>query len=333
MYELLGLCVTLALMLALNCVLTLLASGLWSYARRAARDWTAEAEARATFALRVLPAGASLLVVATLMLPAYVAHEPRATDESVGPVLIVLAAFSAAGIAVAAWRVFSCWRATSLLLKDWMANARPVELPGCRLPAYSLSHHFPVIAVVGVVRPRLFIADTVFETLTAEELSAAVAHELGHVSARDNFKRAAMRVCRDVLFFNPCGQKLDRLWAEASELSADEYAARRGVDVALNLASALVKIARLAKPGLRPTLPAGVSLLGGGADNLEARVRKLIGYTERPPHAAAAMRIRWRLAWAGLFGAAVAAAAVPFHVPAIHFAAHQLIEVAVAVLQ
>jgi hypothetical protein len=114
-------------------------------------------------------------------------------------------------------------------------------------------------------------------------------------------------------------------------MSADESAARRGGDVALNLASALVKIARLARPGLRPTMPAGVFLLGGG--NLDARVRKLIGYTERPPHTAEATRLSWRLAWGGLVGAAVAAAAIPFHVPEIHVAAHQFIELAVAVLQ
>ena len=46
-----------------------------------------------------------------------------------------------------------------------------------------------MVAVVGAFRPRLFIADHVFESLTAEELAATIAHEYGHLAAHDNFKR------------------------------------------------------------------------------------------------------------------------------------------------
>jgi len=70
---------------------------------------------------------------------------------------------------------------------------------------------------------------------------------------------------------------LDRSWSEASEEAADENAARQGNGVALDLASALVKIARIIPLGGRPTMPAGVFLLGDEeTKGIKSRVRKLI---------------------------------------------------------
>ena len=98
--------------------------------------------------------------------------------------------------------------------------------------------------MVGAIRPRLFIADHVLESLSEEELAAAIAHEYGHLAAHDNFKRSVMRVSRAALLLIPCGRSLDRAWSEASESAADEYAAQQSSLVALNLASALVRIAQ-----------------------------------------------------------------------------------------
>src|SRR5262249_11416559 len=114
-----------------------------------------------------------------------------------------------------------------------------------------------------------------FQSLTREEMAAAIAHEIGHLAARDNLKRVALRVCRDALAIFPTGAGLDRAWAEASEAAADEYAARGGGGVALGLASTLVKIARLVPRGVKPAMPAGASLLIADADALARRVRRL----------------------------------------------------------
>jgi Zn-dependent protease with chaperone function len=104
---------------------------------------------------------------------------------------------------------------------------------------------------------------------------AAIAHESGHLAARDNLKRAALRACRDSLTIFPCGVSLDRAWAAASESAADEHAAKGEGAVALDLASALVKIARLVPEGIKPTMPASALLLGDGADGIAQRVRRL----------------------------------------------------------
>ena len=86
-----------------------------------------------------------------------------------------------------------------------------------------------------------------------------------------------MRACRDSLLLIPCGLLLDREWAEAAEEAADEQAARAGHGVALDLASALVKIARIIPTGARPTMPAGVFLLGDDeAKGIRGRVSRLM---------------------------------------------------------
>ena len=64
------------------------------------------------------------------------------------------------------------------------------------------------------------------ESLSEEELAAAIAHEYGHLAAGDNFKRSVMRISRAALLIIPCGRSLDRAWSEASESAADEHAAQ-----------------------------------------------------------------------------------------------------------
>jgi Zn-dependent protease with chaperone function len=208
-------------------------------------------------------------------LPAYVAHEPRHAVEPVSLKLGVLAMISSAGLLLALWRGVAAWIATRRLIKNWLRVAEPVRLDQIRIPAYRLRHQFPVIAIVGAIRPKLFIADHLFQSLTREEMTAAIAHEGGHIVARDNLKRAALRACRDTLAILPCGARLDSAWAEASEAAADEYAARGGSSGALDLASALVKIARLVPQGVKPAMPAGALLVGDGADGIAQRVRRL----------------------------------------------------------
>jgi circadian clock protein KaiB len=70
-----------------------------------------------------------------------------------------------------------------------MRAARPLALTGISMPVFAIDSEVPIMALVGVVRPRLLITQPVLDALTEEELSAAVAHELGHRRALDNLKR------------------------------------------------------------------------------------------------------------------------------------------------
>lgn len=275
MYALLGISILLAALLTLNALATVLATAVWRALSERARRWPARARAQVIFALRLFPMLCASVSVLALVTPSYIAHEPATTTETVSFKLFGLALVSAVGLVLALWRGFASWRATRLLVKDWLQGAEPLKLEGVHLPAYRIHHPFPVIAVVGAFRPRLFIATQIFDALSDEELVAAIAHEQGHLATRDNLKRTALRVCRDALAIVPCGRSLDRAWAEAAEEAADEYAAHGDAASALDLASALVKIARIIPPRVKPTMPAIAFLIGEESGGIVWRVRRL----------------------------------------------------------
>jgi Zn-dependent protease with chaperone function len=277
MFEFLGLSLLFAALLTFNSLASLVLAGLWRVAGGVTNTWTATARARLLFSLRTLPAILAFLSVALLFIPSYLAYEPRHTAETVSFKLALLACLSATGIAVSIYRGIATHRATANLTSDWLKQGKPIQIAGIEIEAYRIEHAFPLIAIVGFLRPRLFIARQVLEILTTEEIAAAVAHENGHLAARDNLKRGVLQACRDALLIIPSGRLLDRAWSEASEEAADENAASKGNGVALDLASALVKIARIIPPGARPTMPAGVFLLGDDEKKgIKSRVRRLI---------------------------------------------------------
>jgi beta-lactamase regulating signal transducer with metallopeptidase domain len=276
MYYLLGICLAFATFFAINALASVMAAMLWRVARRPARRWSSAARSNLLFALRTVPSMSSLVCVVALLLPAYIAHEPQHSAETVSVKLALLSLLSIFGITLALRRGLATWRATRRLTADWLRHAEPVHLKDISIPAYRLKHSFPVIAIVGALRPRLFIAEQLFDTLDAEELSAAVLHEKAHLVARDNFKRPLVRACSDVLAIVPCGRTLDRIWTEESEAAADEYAARTGgATFALSLAAALIKIARLVPESAKPTMPAGAFLIGEAGAPLASRVQHL----------------------------------------------------------
>lgn len=277
MFFLLGICIVLAVMLALNSIASLVASLLWKVLGPRARKWSGASQASVLCLLRTLPVVGGMTIVALLFIPAYLTHEPRENHEEITLNLGIVAFFAALGVVLAVIRGIVSWRATARLTADWLRNAEAITLPGITIPAFRMDHQFPVVAIVGTFRPRLFIANQIFRSLTDDELSAALAHEIGHVIARDNLKRGLLRACRDTLLIIPCGRSLDSAWKEASEAAADEYAAGRDRMVGLDLASALVKIARLVPHGSRPTLPAGAYFVNGeNPSGFKVRVRKLV---------------------------------------------------------
>jgi hypothetical protein len=298
MFFLLGICIVLAVMLALNSIASLVASLLWKALEPRARRWSAASQASVLCLLRTLPVVGGITIVALLFAPAYLAHEPRTNHEEITLKLGIVAFFSALGVVLAVVRGLVTWRATARLTADWLRNAEAITLPGITIPAFRIEHQFPVLAIVGTFRPRLFIANQILKSLTDDELLAALAHEVGHVIARDNLKHGLIRACRDMMLIIPCGRRLDSDWKEASEVAADEYAAGRDRMVGLDLASALVKIARLVPFGSRPTLPAGAYFVNGeDPSGFKARVRNLVSLagsgSSNPPAALISKLPQW----------------------------------------
>ncbi|HEX8922006.1 MAG TPA: M48 family metalloprotease, partial [Pyrinomonadaceae bacterium] len=227
MYYLLGISLALAALLTINAVASLMGAIVWRVLKRRANRWSAHTRALFLFTLRTLPPAASFICVVILLLPAYLAHEPHASGEVVSAKMAALALVSVFGIMLAIHRGLASWRATRRLVNDWLRNAESVRLEGVSIPVYRIKHAFPVIAIVGALRPRLFIASQLFDALTKDELAAALAHERGHLATLDNLRRPVVRACCDVLSIVPSGRTLDRAWKEESEAAADEYTARQ----------------------------------------------------------------------------------------------------------
>ena len=286
MYEFLGITLVLALLLTINATATLVTVGVSRVSKRLLSKCSARTRAEILFVMRIGPPVIAIVAIAAFMIPSYLTYEPHASGEVVSWKLGALAALSAVGVGLAISRGLRSWLATRSLLKEWLASSTPVHIDEITVPTFVLRHSFPIIAVVGAIRPRLFIADQVFASLSHEELAAAIAHEYGHLAAHDNFKRSVMRISRAALLLIPCGRSLDRAWSEASESAADEHAAQRSSLVALNLASALVRIAKMIPKGQQQIMPASVSaFLAGNEDTprVRVRVRRLVELAATDP--------------------------------------------------
>jgi Zn-dependent protease with chaperone function len=286
MYTFLGITLVLALLLTINATATIVAAGVGRLCKPLLWKCSARTRAEILFVMRIGPPVIAIVAIAAFMIPSYLKYEPHTTDEVVSWKLGALATLSAVGVGLAAWRGFRSWLATRSLLREWLSASTPIEIEGIRIPTFVFNHSFPIIAVVGAIRPRLFIATHVSDSLSEEELAAALAHEHGHLAARDNFKRSVMRISRAALLIIPCGRSLDRAWSEASESAADEHAAQESSLIALNLASALVRIARMIPKGQHQVLPAAVSpFLIGSEDTpgVKVRVRRLVELAATDP--------------------------------------------------
>ena len=277
MYELLGICLVLAALLTINAFASLAAAAGWRLLERPASRYSARTRAEILFLMRISPPALAIIAVVAFLVPSFLTYEPHSTTEVVSKKLAALALLSAGGVGLAVWRGVRSWLATKTLLRKWLATAEQIRLSHVGIPTFRIRHPFPIIAVVGTIRPRLFIAQHVLHTLSDEELIAAIAHECGHLTARDNLKRSVLRACRDALMVVPCGRSLDRAWAETAECAADEHAAQQSAATALDLASALVKIAKMVPMGSHAAMPVAAFLVGNEETRgVNARIGRLL---------------------------------------------------------
>ncbi len=332
MYFLLGISLIFAFLLIINMVVAAGASALWKIISGSTYALSVGTRAEIIFGLRISPIAASLVFVFAFLAPSYLLHEPASSGEVISGKLGLLAIISCLVIAIALYRVLRTWTATRRLTSNWLKDSVEIGLDNMNVPIYKIKHRFPVIAVIGIIRPRIFVAERVLESIDGNEFAAAIAHEYGHLRAKDNFKRTLLRVCRDMLIF-PMGEALDRAWAENAELVADEYAARRGGSMALDLASALVKIARIAEPGTGPAMPAGAYLLKERDLDIASRVRRLIVLSEAEGRAKRKVGLRFSPLVVVSAAAFAVLAILPFVEQRFLTSTHDVVERFVAILR
>lgn len=247
------------------------------------------------FALRTLPLVTAALITAAFTVPSFVLLEPRAIEEPLGGIPLVLGIFGAglgmlgivnAGIAL---------RQASRIVATWTSATQPVE-SSSPVPVLRISQVVPAMTATGIVRPRVLLSCVAEFLLTANELRAALNHEIAHVRRRDNLKKLLLRL---VAFPGMSG--LESAWLEATEMAADDAAVSNAGE-ALDLAAALIKLSRFAQIEAPVDLTAALVSSPGAVMN--ARVNRLIAWSDTslaPPQRFSP--------WYGL-GAAVAAVAV-----------------------
>ncbi len=270
--------------------------------------------------LRIAPSALGLVLSAGVVLPVYLAFEPVRDYEPVGPLMILLAAVGVAVIFAAARTAVRSAVLTGRVKRHWLRSASALDIdPPAGVPAYVIDAPSPMVALVGVVSPRLVAARAVIEVCSPDELAAIVAHERGHLHARDNLKRWLLTCAPDVLRWTPLHASIASAWRDAAEDAADDAATRGEEEARVDLAALLVKIARLA-PSL-PT-PAAVSPFAD-EEGLDRRVHRLLTPAERP------LTASWQLLIPGVTLTTALAVAVAVASPATFKQVYELVELAV----
>jgi Zn-dependent protease with chaperone function len=223
-----------------NAAFSLLIALVWRSMRRT--GWSSNT----LFVIRMLPAAGSAVLVLAVILPSFWSFEPRGTSEQAGPAVVVFAGAAGALIIAAARRALRSWLATRRMERAWRRTAVRATSLAFPVHAYRVPSNAPLAALVGVLRPRLFLSAPFLDGLLPGERQVVLDHEAAHLRKLDNLKRTVMRLAPDGLALSAIGREIEAAWAIAAEEEADDRAA--GIDRArsLDLASALIKASRLA---------------------------------------------------------------------------------------
>ena len=250
--------------------------------------------ARCLLVIRLIPASIAAVVVGALLIPSYLWLEPTYTTENVG---------------------LGCIMASLCGLAGWIAAAARAARASIRSRQLVTNGSAPLLALAGIIHPRLVISPEVLSALTAEQLDAALRHEEAHRISHDNLKRLLVLLSPG-LFPGISGFAiLERAWSRFTEWAADDCAVAGSPERSLSLAAALVRVARLG--GATPAMM--TSLLGDRA-GLATRVDRLLrgpAIVEKPATS--------KTAWFAI-AAAVLACAAGILQPATLSTVHRLLE-------
>jgi hypothetical protein len=291
MFYLLCICLILAVMFAVFMLATLACAPLLGMLAGRAHRLRPGTAAHLLFILRALPLVLGVTASLGLALPAFLEFEPYSTSEMPGPALWILAGLGLLIVLAIVWR---CWRILHLTLqlqRSWLKNARPLGIDLGGIPVFCVNDSVSLVAVAGIFVPRIFVSQDVVDALNQAELKAALSHELAHIDTCDNLRQLLLKVTRAPEFLRS-RSKIDSLWANMSELAADERALARGASP-LDLSSALVKVGRLTFQR-RPALLAASHLVDGCGSATLARAGHLRDLLERGISSEQAVPLRQR---------------------------------------
>ena len=119
-------------------------------------------------------------------------------------------------------------RATRQSVRAWMTSAVTTRLDGIDVPVHGVGAAFPIVAIVGLFRPRLVIARSVLKRCHRDEMKAILAHESWHLHRHDNIRRAVFSAVPDVLGWLPLSRRSVSRQIAAEESADDAAASRTG---------------------------------------------------------------------------------------------------------
>lgn len=262
----------------LDLFLSALVAIVWRTRAVAPVDLPPQVRARRLLRLRFVPSAGAAVITLAIISPAFAIHEPAGQDETMGPVLALLALAALAQIGVSVFAAARSAYLTARLERTWLRSASKLEAGG--MPAFVIDTPSPIVALVGVFSPRLMAARTVVEACSPSELASIIGHEQGHLQSGDNFKRWLMAALPDALRWTPIHDEIVSAWHLAAEDTADDAATGGDATARAELAALLLKVIRLAP---RPLWDVAVVSPFVESDGLDRRVRRLLRPELEPP--------------------------------------------------
>jgi beta-lactamase regulating signal transducer with metallopeptidase domain len=302
MFAVRGIAVSFSIFVLLYGVLTVAVCAVWRSVSRRVHRYSAAGCANLLFALRMAPFVIATAVTFVFAVPSFLLLEPRAVNESLGTAPVVLGICGIALVLAGTWNSVLALVKASRMVAAWSRQAHaigssPVGSPilkpkivdseivdsnivdsnivESKIPVSVLriATVAPPLTAVGIFRSSVWLSAAAEFVLNDRELQSALRHEAVHVRRRDNLRKLILRF---VAF--PGMAELENAWREFTEMAADD-AAVSSASEALDLAAAVIKLSRMAP--LEPPAELTTALVHSPAESVNARVERLIAWTER----------------------------------------------------
>jgi beta-lactamase regulating signal transducer with metallopeptidase domain len=271
-----GIAVSFSIFVLLYCALSLAVCAVWRSVWLRGQRRSARGCADLLFTLRMMPFAMASGATLALAVPSFLLLEPRAVDEPIGTVPVALGLCGMTVLLTGMWIAAAALLRASRTVARWSNEARAIAAsPIESIPVLRVSEAAPPLTAAGILRPSVWLSRVAETVLTERELQSALRHELVHVRRRDNLRKLILRL---VAF--PGMAELEGAWREATEMAADD-AAVSSASEALDLAAAVIKLSRLAP--LEPAAELTTALVHSPAESLNARVERLLAWTEPRP--------------------------------------------------
>jgi beta-lactamase regulating signal transducer with metallopeptidase domain len=274
---------------ALSLAVLLLWRNVWLYGQQ----HSARRSADLLFALRMLPfvvaAGATL----ALAVPSFLLLEPRAVNEPMDAMPVVLGFCGVAVLLAGTWKAASALLRASRTIAQWSSESHAIGSSsidsisiGSRdsIAVLRISSAAPPLTAAGILRPSVWLSSAAEFVLTERELQTALRHEVVHLRRRDNLRKLLLRFVA-----LPGMAGLESAWRESTEMAADD-AAVSSASEALDLAAAVIKLSLLTPLATPAELT--TALVHSPVESVNARVERLLAWTESRQVTAA--RFSWR---------------------------------------